>query len=353
MSKLQESVRPEGHPDLKGALVIASTHHVVNKYNDICLEDLKTDLVEIEAINSHNNIPNFMPRIDQKKKTVKPTPYLQKLRIKEGCRVMLTVNLDVKDSLCNGSIGTLKRIVKNIDAEVKFLLVKFDNKDSGRELRRCHPQLARAYPGCTLIKREVHKYSTAEKSRGEKSNVATVQQFPLILSFASTTHKIQGQTIKAPTKVAVHLMSVWGPNQAYVMLGRVEERSQLFIIDKLAEGKIYNNKEAMNQLAIMKAKSLNNNPPVWEQSLNQSIKICFHNIHSLKDKIEDVQGDLVLHFADLIIFAETWLEETEDCSELQLQINGYKLHLNSWGRGKGLATYGHYIRTSTTHNACN
>ena len=117
---------------------------------------------------------------------------------------MLTVNLDVKDSLCNGSIGTLKRIVRNNEREVKFLLVHFDNENSGRELRRCHPNLARANPGCTIIKREIHKYSTADKSKGVKSNVATVQQFPLILSFASTTHKIQGQTIKAPTKVAVH-----------------------------------------------------------------------------------------------------------------------------------------------------
>ena len=33
LNKLQERVRPEDHPDLKGTLVIASTHEVVNKHS--------------------------------------------------------------------------------------------------------------------------------------------------------------------------------------------------------------------------------------------------------------------------------------------------------------------------------
>ena len=66
LTALQESVRPEGHPDLRGALVIGSTHAVVNKHNDLCLKELKTPLVTIEAVNSHSNIPNYMPKIHPK-----------------------------------------------------------------------------------------------------------------------------------------------------------------------------------------------------------------------------------------------------------------------------------------------
>ena len=40
MGILQERVRPEGHSDLQGAMVIASTHIVVNKHNNLCLERL-------------------------------------------------------------------------------------------------------------------------------------------------------------------------------------------------------------------------------------------------------------------------------------------------------------------------
>ena len=88
-------------------------------------------------------------------------------------------------------------------------------------MRQIHPNFSRSYPGCTPIKKQIHKYSTSKTSTGVKSKVATVYQFPLILCFATTTHKIQGQNIIKPRKAAEDLRSVFGNNQAYVMLGRV------------------------------------------------------------------------------------------------------------------------------------
>ena len=237
LNLLQDRVRPEAHPDLKGALVIASTHMVVNKQNDLCLERLSSELLQIEAINSHNNIPDYIPKLHKKKHTVGPTPYLQTLKIKVGCRVMLTVNLDVKDCLCNGSIGTLQATIRDKKGIIKLLMVKFDDEYAGRELRRCHPQLAQSFHGCTPISKQMHKYSTSQSNKGVKANVATVYQFPLILCFASTTHKIQGATILAPRKVAIDLTSVFGPNQAYVMLGRIQCMEQLYLIKSLPEKK--------------------------------------------------------------------------------------------------------------------
>ena len=158
MSLLQERVRPEGHPDLKGALVIACKHEAVNRFNDQCLSELKTKLLISEAINIHDNIPNYLPKIDPKKRTVANTPYLQTLYVKVGCKLMLTVNLDVKDGLCNGLLGTLMGYyVKG--AEVVVMMVKFDNDESGQELRRTHPIFTARYPGCTPIKKQVHKYT--------------------------------------------------------------------------------------------------------------------------------------------------------------------------------------------------
>ena len=89
----------------------------------------------------------------------------------------------------------------------------------------------------------------------------------------------------------------------------------------------------------------------------QSYKIMYHNIHSLMDKIEDVGADTLLTFADVMIFGETWLAKNASSEELPalrhilqndhslnedssfLQIKGYELHLNSIGRGSGLAAY--------------
>ena len=223
---LQERVRPDDHPDLKGAMTIAATHNIVNKNNDKLLDELTTELIVIEAINSHNNIPNFCPRIHPKKRTVADTPFLQTLRLKVGARVMLTINLDVRDGLCNGSIGTLSNVIRDAHGEVKLCMVKFDNPEAGKDMRRCHPLLAKKYPGCTQIQKQLHKYSTAKKS-SIKSNTAAVYQFALILAFSSTTHKCQGKTVRYPQKVAVDLRSIFGggQNQAYVMLGRCEKLS--------------------------------------------------------------------------------------------------------------------------------
>ena len=326
LNKLQNRVRPEGHHDLKGALVIASTHEVVNKNNDLRLQELNSELIIIEAINSHKNIPNYKPRLHPKKGTVADTPYLQRLCLKINARVMLTVNLDVQDSLSNGSIGTLVAAVRNTQGDVKLLMVKFDNPEAGRELRRCHPVLAKKYPGCTPLQKQLHKYSTAKrssvKSRGAS---ASVYQFALILAFSSTTHKIQGLTIRYPNKVAVDLRSIFrgGANQAYVMLGRVENLSQLYLIGDLPENKIKADKEALDQLGKLKSRSLNRNPPVWEQEFGDSIKVAYLNIHSLRDKLEDIIADPFFAFGDLLIFGETWLEQDDELNLEAVLPNNY------------------------------
>ena len=338
MQILSERVRPEDHSDLIGGTVIASTHAVVNRFNRLGLQKIKSKLFEIEAINGHNIIPNYIPKIDEKKGTVGTTAFLQTLRIKIECRVMMIDNIDVTDGLCNGSLGTVKSILRDTNDKVKILVVKFDNEDSGREVRRQHPNLSKAFPGCTPIKKKIVKYSTSGKSNGA-SNVATVQQFPLILSFASTTHKIQGQTIVAPRKAAVDLRSVFGPSQAYVMLGRVQKKDQLHIIGSLPENKFYVDKNALEQLGSMKQKSINENPPLWEKTFNKSTKIYFHNIQSLRDKIHDIKADSIPFYGDLIIFAESWLSPNISAEDETLQLNNYKLHLNSKGKGKGFSIY--------------
>ena len=335
---LQTRVRPENHPDIIEATVIASKHKVVNFYNRLLLQKIPSFLVLIEAVNWHNNIPNFVPKIDEKRGTVGTTAYVQKLHLKLECRVMMIDNIDVADCLCNGSLGTIKAILRDGKGQVHTLMISFDNEDSGREMRRMHPQLSKAFPGCTPIKKKITKYSTSRNSKGTRANTATVQQFPVIVSFASTTHKIQGQTIEAPRKAAIDLRTVFGANQAYVMLGRVQKQDQLYIIGDLPENKIYADKVALKELELLKARSMNRNPHPWEIQ-GTGNKIYFHNIQSLLDKLPDIKRDFIPFYADVIIFAETWLEKEIIEEDPNLQLKGYKLHLNSNGRGKGMAVY--------------
>ena len=53
--------------------------------------------------------------------------------------------------------------------------------------------------------------------------------------------------------------------------------------------------------------------------------------------MEDIRRDFELCLSDMICLSETWLDETDEL--IGLQMDNYLLHVNSAGRGKGLATY--------------
>ena len=66
------------------------------------------------------------------------------------------------------------------------------------------------------------QYNVRKKS-GDVGFTATVIQFPVKVSYASTAHKFQGASLLAPTKVVMDLNSTFEAAQCYVMLSRIQE----------------------------------------------------------------------------------------------------------------------------------
>ena len=89
----------------------------------------------------------------------------------------------------------------------------------------------------------------------------------------------------------------------------------------------------------MKERSLNRIKPTWEKYTNGAIKVYFNNVQSIRDKIGDIRADPIPFFADVMIFAETWLDQSTYNTDQELALNEYSLTLNSVGRGKGLAIF--------------
>ena len=191
-------------------------------------------------------------------------------------------------------------------------------------------------PGGTQIEKVNYQFSIS-KSKKTVINTANVIQFPVKLAFASTAHKIQGATIPKPKKVIVNVDDTFKAAMVYVMLSRVCSLDQIIILNEFDEKKMYPNPKALTELNRLDKISHNKNPTKWEKVNNELIKVSSLNCRSLNKHYQDIVTDDILLKSDFIGLQETWL--TSDESRETLEIPGYNLHINSMGKGKGIASY--------------
>ena len=125
----------------------------------------------------------------------------------------------------------------------------------------------------------------------------------------------------------------------YVMLSRVGDLLQLFIIDSLPEQKFRTSSKCLRVTEAWEQINQQEPTKVWTK-VSILFEISLLNCHSLLDNIVDIKSDQVIAFSDVICLTETWLKEDLFLQQ-ELQIKGYTLHLNSFGdqKAKGLAMY--------------
>ena len=137
----------------------------------------------------------------------------------------------------------------------------------------------------------------------------------------------------------VDLKSVFEGAQAYVMLSRMKEIDQLHIVDELPDNKIYPIKKAQDEITRLEEISINKNANAWDKKCElDEVKISCLNCRSLVNKLNHVRSDLSLMQSDVLVLVETWIPE-ENVGDKKYGLEGYKVHLNNTGRGKGLAIY--------------
>ena len=129
------------------------------------------------------------------------------LTITENAYVRLTSNIDVTDGLANGVRGIIQKIIINEDGAVNTILVKFDNKGIGQKAKVSSPY-NRTYGDAIPIYRHGISFQ-------HRNITIFCSQFPLVLSWASTIHSVQGLTVD---KIVVDLSKIFAAGQAYVAL---------------------------------------------------------------------------------------------------------------------------------------
>ena len=109
-------------------------------------------------------------------------------------------------------------------------------------------------------------------------------------------------------------------------------------MDKLDPEKITVDEKVKMEAARLDKVSVNKNPSPWMDPATPGMKVCSLNTLSLRKHIDDVRSDPVLLQSDILCLQETWLEDGEENDE-RYQIEGFRSHFVSGGRGKGLAVY--------------
>jgi hypothetical protein len=337
INQLMKRVRPKGHADLKdpNGLWLFGKNKPVDEMNEKRLLQIKSQEFVLKAKAFHNSIKDFNPPV-RKTGAICNTPFQARLKLKIGAKIMLTYNVDTADGLTNGSRGDLIGVLRNGQNEITKLIVKFENASHGSMKRGSNPEISAKYPGGTAIEKVSFAFSLSKSKQG---NIATakVVQFPVKLAFATTAHKIQGQTVKKPRKVIVDLRSVFQPAMAYVMLSRVESIDQLFILEEFDESKIYANNLAIQELHKMNKLSVNERISTWLNTENSRTRISALNCGSIRPQHQHIESDKTLTISDVICLPESWVWEDEDTTRLELE--GFTVHHNSVGRGRGITVY--------------
>nr|XP_022310999.1 uncharacterized protein LOC111116305 [Crassostrea virginica] len=309
---LNDCIR-EGPED---ALHVYATNEEVNEYNLTMLRKSCDDLVEIDAQDFKKDSSSGNLKLISKPMTKSRTDGLcSSLLLGLNARVMLTRNCNVDDGLVNGVMGHVSRFVYGQGSAAKTVLaveVIFDNMNVGKKTGK-----KTRYGNSVLIER------VQEDIQEKKSTVR--HQFPLRLSWACTSHKVQGMTVD---KVVVNLDRCFAAGQGYVALSRVTSKNGLFIETrdpKILQRKIYADSEVRECLQKMPPLTL----PEFSPTSNEGIKILLHNIQSLNKHYEDLRKDVRFRDVDVICLTETWTRSGQDFSIFS--IDGYQFHHVSRG----------------------
>ena len=187
------------------------------------------------------------PYVDEKDGKVRNTALLNTLYLKKNARVILTHNVDVSDGLYNGAKGIATDFLTK-ENQVTHVIVKLDKPSAGSDARKAQDDLFHClYEGETPISRVSHSYSI-NKKQFEEGQKATCKQFPLAPGYAFTTHKVQGATYLPPKTITSDLKRIFVGGQYYTLLSRLQEETQLYLLNDLYENKIYATQKALKAL---------------------------------------------------------------------------------------------------------
>ena len=272
----------------------------------------------------------YRPKI-KKHGTVDDTQFRKILKLAIDARVMLTFNVNIGDSLINGSIGTVVDFVKANGAIIAVMVV-FDDEEAGIGQRDANRHLKNEkYPNATPIFKTSFEYLARNRRSGSVHGCKVkITQFALKLAWASTCHKIQGVTMKKGQNLIAHGHENMPPAMQYVMMGRVSDIENLYLSENFDLKKVRPEKKALQEQIRL--------DEIFSKTTTNKYDIFCVNIRSLRHHQIDLLGDLNAQNSKLLCLSETWIHPDEEEADW-INIPDKNKALLSAGRGKGCCIY--------------
>ena len=238
-----------------------------------------------------------------------------------GARVFLSTNVDVADGLTNGVFGTVSGMITSTHQcengdnfeEVQVVLVRVDSERVGKEAR-AKSVYKRIDAGAVPISKAEVSFRTKRTDNDNTVNV-TRKQFPLVLSWAVTIHKVQGMTMDSIVVDMSREKGRYMNGQAYVAFSRVRTYEGLHIIN-YNHSQIRVSRQVKKEMeCLRKDKRLPPSPKALMWSIpDDCVKMVHLNVQGVAAKSRtknlDVQYDKEIQNVDIVC-----LTETHYCSE--------------------------------------
>jgi len=340
-------------PDIPdGAVYLFYRNEDVDKYNARIINKSKGTLHQCKALDiatgrdSNSEIALHTLRSiknQQKSKSVQEKMKIlpNEIAFKKECKYMVTTNLNTKDGIVNGAVGTLKYIEENPnqnEPNISKVFFDFGNKYTGLITRETAFSKAKYLD--QKLNKEFNKnwipidfltytlYNSMQKSSTFKINRL---QYPIVPCESMTIHKSQGQTMPL-VAVSIKKDAQLNRERRYVAFSRVTSIKSLFLfgndsivpekernlnekekkqlmeeIDKddvhTEMARLRRNCRMKNRFLFMENNSLIHVP-------NETLIILYQNIQTWTDnKKKVINQDICFKKANLIHFSSTGLRQ--------------------------------------------
>ena len=288
------------------ALHVFAENSLADQHNTEMLDALDNALFIIKAFDT---VPNDAPSGEVQKclrrKQSLTAGLAAKLCIKVGARVMLTSNVSISDRLINGQIGTVASVKRNSDAVVEVIYVKFDDVNAG-VLQMNNDVFARHNHVVPLTRIEGQILIGPSTTKG----VITRIQFPLMLAWACTVHKVQGLTLdNAVISFQLEKQKIFNYGQMYVALSRVKTIDGLYCIGNYNSAAIRCDPKSLLEYEILRESSRMR--PIDEEMKtdDNGLTISVLNCRSLRKHANDIKRVNSLISSDALFLTETQIKQ--------------------------------------------